>query len=138
MKISGPILRIVDANFNRSREALRVCEDITRFIFDDQRFTRKLKIVRQKIGAILKDSPNFSKKLIDSRDSENDIGKGTSFLETKRRDIKDIFYANIERAKESLRVLEEILKLENSNMAECIKILRYEVYAIEKEVNAKF
>lgn len=38
--------RIVDANFNRAKEGLRVCEDICRYGFDLKKETRQLKDIR--------------------------------------------------------------------------------------------
>jgi len=35
--------RIIDANLNRVKEGLRVCEEITRFILDNHKFTLNLK-----------------------------------------------------------------------------------------------
>jgi hypothetical protein len=46
----------------------------------------------------------------------------------------DVFYANSQRAKESLRVLEEFAKLRDRRLAEDLKKLRYQVYALEKNV----
>lgn len=137
MKISRPISRIIDANFNRSREALRVCEDITRFFLEDIPVTKKLKALRHGISDILKKYPDFSKNLIFSRESQYDVGKKTTFSEAKRKNISDILYANMERAKESLRVLEELSKLEDAAMSENFKRLRFKIYALEKEINAK-
>mgnify|MGYP003394380286 CR=1 FL=1 len=137
MKISLPISRIIDANFNRSREALRVCEDIARFFLEDSSATKKLKSLRHGISDILKKCPDFSKNLIFSRESRYDIGKKTTFSEVKRKNVSDIFYANMERAKESLRVLEELSKIENASMSRSFKKLRFRVYTLEKEINAK-
>jgi len=36
------ILRVVDANFNRCKEGLRVVEDIFRFIVEDDKLRKKL------------------------------------------------------------------------------------------------
>ena len=33
--LTGPLLRLLDANANRAREALRVLEDYARFVLDD-------------------------------------------------------------------------------------------------------
>ena len=44
---SKQILRIIDANLNRTAEGLRVLEDIARFVLDDAALSRQLKIMRQ-------------------------------------------------------------------------------------------
>jgi hypothetical protein len=46
----------------------------------------------------------------------------------------DIYYANSQRVKESIRVLEEFAKLRNKQVAEKLKKLRYRVYALEKKI----
>ena len=72
-----------------------------------------------------------------ARQVEKDVGRRSVKSEFKRRDIADIFYANAQRAKESLRVLEEAAKLGNKRQAEALKRLRYQIYAIEKKIIAK-
>ena len=62
------IFRIVDANFNRSREGLRVCEEVTRFVWNSPALTKELKSVRHGITDILKNTPSVSKALFQTRD----------------------------------------------------------------------
>ena len=45
--------RILDANFNRSREALRVMEEFARFVLDDSSLTQALKSARHDLTAAL-------------------------------------------------------------------------------------
>ena len=40
------LLRLIDANLNRSREGIRVCEDIARFVLNDKRITRSFKSLK--------------------------------------------------------------------------------------------
>ena len=75
--------------------------------------------------------------LIKARDIEGDVGKATSKQELKRKKPKDIFYANVQRAKESIRVLEEFAKLYQANTALKFKSLRYQLYALEKKASSK-
>ncbi len=127
------IYRIIDANLNRSREGLRVCEDITRFVLNSKPLTEELKSARHHISAITKSSSPKLKKLSESRNSEGDILRRSRFAsEMKRRALADIFAANIERVKESLRVLEEIFKLIDYKSSSKFCGLRFKVYAIEK------
>ncbi|MDP3803913.1 MAG: thiamine-phosphate pyrophosphorylase [Candidatus Omnitrophota bacterium] len=96
------IFRIIDANFNRSREGLRVCEEVTRFMWNSVTLTKDLKTVRHGITDILKNSPAASKILFAARDVRTDVGrKERRKSEMRRLDYSDIFSANIERAKES-------------------------------------
>ncbi len=128
------ISRIIDANFNRSREGLRVCEEVTRFIWNSASLTKDLKTARHSITSILKKSHISSKILFLTRDVESDVGrKERTKSEMKRLDYSDIFSANIERAKESIRVLEEFFKLIDKNDSAKFTKLRFKVYEIEKK-----
>jgi len=126
------INRIIDANINRAKEGLRVCEEITRFILDSRELTAKFKAIRHKIDGIISRQPNVFSELLKERDSLKDIGKNIYINELKRDDFRDIFFANIQRVKESIRVLEEFFKLINKNFAIRFKTIRYEVYDVEK------
>lgn len=127
------INRIIDANINRTKEGLRVCEEICRFILNSAVFTAEFKTIRHKIDAILKSLPSRS-TLLEARLSNKDIGKNIYINELKRRDYKDILLANLQRIKESVRVLEEFGKLLNTNAAVEFKKIRYRVYETEKRV----
>ncbi|MEI6831516.1 MAG: thiamine-phosphate pyrophosphorylase [Candidatus Omnitrophota bacterium] len=123
--------RIIDANLNRVKEGFRVCEEITRFILDDRKFTALLKKYRHEIDSIIsKIYP--AHKLLKEREVISDVGRKNSRHELKRTNLQDIFWANIQRVKESLRVLEEFSKLGNKTAALRFKQLRYKVYEIEK------
>jgi thiamine-phosphate pyrophosphorylase len=126
------IHRIIDANLNRAKEGLRVCEEITRFILDDRKFTALFKLYRHKIDGIVKNVYPAS-KLLGERKSASDVGRENYRSELKRSGLRDIFWANIQRVKESLRVLEEFSKLKNRGAALRFKQLRYKVYEIEKK-----
>ena len=124
--------RIIDANLNRVKEGLRVCEEITRFILDNHKFTEQLKEARHKIDRL--SSKIYSPAiLLGLRKTQTDVGRFNSCGELKRDNCKDIFRANIQRVKESLRVLEEFSKLADLRVALGFKQLRYKVYEIEKE-----
>ena len=128
------IFRIVDANFNRSREGLRVCEEVTRFVWNSPALTKELKSVRHGITDILKNTPSVSKALFQTRDVVSDVGrKERRKSEMKRLNYCDIFGANIERVKESLRVLEEFFKLIDKKDSAKFTKLRFKVYEIEKK-----
>ena len=135
MEIDTKIYRIIDANFNRAKEGLRVCEDVCRFILDQQDLTGKYKTVRHQLSDIV--CSLKIKTFIESRNIEGDVGKKSSVTEFCREDMEDIFFANSQRSKESVRVLEEFFKLVSNERAQELKTLRYEIYAIEKKVTKK-
>ncbi len=129
---NSKIERVIDANFNRAKEGLRVCEDVCRFVFDAKSPTRSYKTIRHELTDIV--SILSISKVICSRDTGKDVGRSSTSAEFKREGVMDIFYANSQRVKESLRVLEEFAKLRNEQLAEGLKRLRYKVYALEKSI----
>lgn len=130
------IYRILDANINRLKEGLRVIEEITRFILEDKSSTSALKQLRHKVDDLSKGLP-ANVQLIQQRDITKDIGRNLHICEFKRKDVSDIFFANIQRAKESLRVLEEFAKLKDKNTAIGFKKIRHRVYELEKKIAGK-
>jgi len=132
--ITKEVLRIIDANFNRSREGLRVCEEVARFIWNSTPLTKDLKAARHSITRILKNKYASPRILFVTRDVRSDVGrKERTKSEMRRLDYSDIFSANIERAKESIRVLEEFFKLIDRNDSVKFTKLRFKVYEIEKK-----
>jgi thiamine-phosphate pyrophosphorylase len=119
--------RVIDANVNRSKEGLRVMEDICRFILDDAKLTNKVKYIRHQVTKLV-NIPDAL--LVACRGSDEDVARGRSV--PRRQSTKQIFTANTKRATEALRVLEEFLP--NGNQ---LKDLRYLVYDLEKVINKK-
>lgn len=120
------ILRLLDANLNRLREGIRVVEDIRRYCFDDKANATTLKELRHKSRI-----DNSFMELLSSRDIINDVLKETTQSEASRDNLTIIQIANIKRAQESARVLEESLKLYDEAEAQKFKNIRYELYNIE-------
>lgn len=132
--IKREIFRIIDANFNRSREGLRVCEEVARFIWNSPGITKDLKAVRHSISAVLKNAPDTARILNEARDPRRDVGRHSCNKEEMSRvEHSDIFSANIQRVKESLRVLEEFFKLIDKKNSAKFTGLRFKVYEIEKK-----
>jgi thiamine-phosphate pyrophosphorylase len=127
------INRIIDANINRTKEGLRVCEEITRFILNSRTLTSELKKIRHEIDTLSKVASGTLSDLLKARRSQEDVGRNIYINELRRRDLKDIFFANIQRVKESIRVLEEFSKLKNISLAIRFKNIRYGIYEIEKK-----
>jgi len=132
------LYRIIDANLNRSREGLRVCEEIARFVLDDSRLTREFKAIRHGISGCIKLYPARIRGIVLARDSEADVGRGRQPIEKSRSGWKDVSAANIERVKESLRVLEEFSKLIDGGISDRFKRLRFRIYGAEKRLVSRF
>ncbi len=108
-------LRILDANLNRLREGIRVVEDICRYYKNSHELSKTLKLLRHKSRV------THYKELLTCRDIENDPSKETISSEKKRDSLESVILANIKRAQESARVLEEIFKLIDIKDAENFK-----------------
>ncbi|MCD6413307.1 MAG: thiamine-phosphate pyrophosphorylase [Elusimicrobia bacterium] len=120
-------LTIIDANFNRAREGLRVVEDIERFFFARRRFL-EIRRLRHRLSKIFEKD---WEELVKSRNVEKD--RGSKIREKGRKNLREVVHSNILRVGEALRVLEEILKIENDRKAAKIKRIRFRFYEIEKE-----
>ena len=126
------VYRIIDANLNRVMEGTRVCEDIIRFSSDNERLTVRLKDLRHEIfDSIRALRKEHLDDLISSRDT-NDVGTTSTESEKTRENLVDLFMANTQRGKESLRVLEEVLKLFDAELSQKFKKFRFKLYDIEK------
>jgi len=123
---SNSLLRVIDANINRYKEGIRVVEDIYRYIYNDKDIASKLKALRHI------NIPINMKELLSARDSINDVLKSSTKSEQNRENLENIIIANIKRAEESARVLEELFKLINIETSELFKTNRYSLYNIEK------
>ena len=126
------LLRIIDANLNRSREGLRVCEDISRFLLDDKELTNKFKTLRHSVSKV--GEAVGIEALCKSRDVLRDVGLRNDVPLGKKSTAFDIAASNIERAKESMRVIEECLKVVDGKNSALIKNLRYKTYESEKKL----
>lgn len=124
--------RLIDANYNRAKEGLRVCEDVCRFVWDAKSHTRGYKNARHRLTDIM--GALQLSRMIQARNTAGDTGRGSTGGELKRTGARDIFYANSQRVKESVRVLEEFTKLNHQRTSEDLNRLRYRIYALEKNV----
>ena len=128
MTKSNHFLRVIDANINRYKEGIRVVEDIYRYIYNDKYISSILKSLRHiKL-------PLSQKELLQNRDSINDVLKTSTKSEQNRKDLEDIIIANLKRAEESARVLEELFKLIDIDTSEKFKSNRYKLYNLEKDI----
>ena len=130
--MNGSVLRLLDANLNRSREALRVLEDYARFILDDADLSRELKNVRHALAEITK---HYQAEAILHRDTPGDVGRvNKTATEQTRLDLNHIVTAAGKRLGEALRCVEEFLKTVSADDASRIESLRYAFYDIERRI----
>jgi thiamine-phosphate pyrophosphorylase len=127
------VYRILDANFNRAREALRVAEDCGRFALNDPAVTAMAKTLRSDLKEVLAAMP--AEEMITSRDTPGDIGTEiTSPSEPRRRDLADVAVAACKRLSEALRTIEEYGKFVAPQQALAIERMRYDTYTLEQRL----
>jgi len=133
------IYRILDVNFNRAREAVRVVEDYVRFVRIEPQLREQLKSIRHTLGELTQSSI-LKQQLIASRDVNTDMGSpgAKDEIKTKVKDISGIITANCKRMQEALRVLEEYTKTINQPMAQRISRLRFSTYEVENKISFWF
>ena len=135
LSIMDKAVRIIDANTNRSREGLRVVEDLVRFVLDDKDLASQIKTMRHQVTSLVQQLPLGDSQLLAARDSQSDVGMAINCASEDRRiDLSQIATANIRRSQEAMRVLEELSKLYDANVASQFKKLRFQIYDLEKEV----
>ena len=125
--------RIIDANLNRIGEGLRLLEDIARLLLNDAELTGQLKTMRHQI---LESDLSFQQHLIQSRNSEGDVGIDIEVPGgEKQRDLPTTVIANSRRVQEALRVLEELAKAPGIELdSERLKHARFDLYTIEQKL----
>lgn len=130
---SQALFRVLDANCNRVREGLRVAEDAARFLLDDPALLRRLKGLRHAVTLAERSLFSSAAVRLGSRDVKKDLGRGTpEKSENKRSSTEGLMRANLKRAQEGLRSLEEFSKLLGSPVAGRFKKIRYECYRVEE------
>jgi thiamine-phosphate pyrophosphorylase len=127
------VCRIIDANFNRGREAIRVVEDYCRFALNSVALSERAKQLRHELSAAI--DKLDAGQLIASRDTPGDVGVGQKVKQQlQRTDLRDSFTAGCKRLTEALRTLTEATQAINPDVAETIEKLRYEAYTLEKDI----
>jgi len=130
---SKQVWRIVDANLNRIGEGLRLLEDVSRFILNDAHMSESLKSLRHELTPHDLDE---KERCLSARDAAGDVGADIMVgLQTRKRELCQAVVANARRVEESLRVLEEIAKLQGSGLdSQRYQSARFKLYDTEKEL----
>jgi thiamine-phosphate pyrophosphorylase len=127
--MNASVMRILDANANRAREALRVIEDYARFAIDQQAMAAELKQVRHDLAEA---TAGFVADAILHRDTPGDVGTGNKTpSERRREDLRHVVTAAGKRLGEALRTMEEYLKTIDAPAAAKLEGLRYRFYDVE-------
>jgi len=126
--------RILDANFNRAGEGLRVIEDVVRFLLNDSSLTQQIRNLRHCLLKKVDQLPD-KEKLITYRNSQKDVG--SKLKEESRGKLENLITANFKRVEEAQRSLEECGKLIFPGWGEEFKNFRFQTYILEKKVKMK-
>lgn len=127
------ICRIIDANFNRAREALRVIEDFCRFALNSTWLSLRAKELRHKLSQAV--NKFDAGRLLSSRDTLTDVGIGGKVdNQLTRYDLQGCLTAGCKRLTEALRTLAEMAQTDNKSVADTIEKLRYDAYTLEKDI----
>ena len=141
------VLRILDANANRAREALRVMEEAARFLLDDAALSGDLKRFRHDLAAALALVPALEA----NRDTPGDVGVSIKTeREQSRASVADVAIAAGKRLSEALRAMEEYGKTlplaaapapdagasatASASFSAAIESLRYRGYELERRL----
>jgi len=141
-------LRIIDANLNRAREALRVMEDYARFDLDDAGLSFAVKDLRHALVECTRKTAGpssqetstlataeFGQALLAQRDIDGDVGRGIKAdSERYREGPLAVAETAAKRLSEALRSVEEYGKTVNRPFAEAIERIRYRGYDLERRL----
>src|SRR5512137_1290771 len=98
------VFRIIDANFNRAREAIRVMEDFCRFYLNSAVLSGRCKKLRHDLSSAI--GTLDEGKLIANRDTLADVGTTIKVDgQLSRGDLKDCATAAAKRLTEALRTI---------------------------------
>lgn len=134
----GVVERAIDANANRAREALRVLEDLARFVLNDAELSARAKALRHGVEAGVAGLGIDATARLASRDTAGDVGTRIAAPGGPSRESLDALAgANASRAAEALRSLEECAKTfpgVGVGASRAFESLRYGVYELEKSL----
>ncbi len=133
MQAPQSVLRIIDANLNRAREALRVTEEYVRFDLEDRSLTEEFKKLRHSLASAL--PADIDHLLLSARHTQGDVGTtiATDF-EHMRHGTSHVALAATKRLSEALRALEEYGKTFNEGFAAKVEAMRYQGYELEQRI----
>jgi len=126
--------RIIDVNLNRLTEALKVIEDICRLELEAPEFVHRVRSLRMGLNPVV---IPLRQRVIGHRASRVDLGRRSGFDRTGRADLGEVLVANLKRAQEACRVLEEVTKLETPGLSPDFKRTRFALYELEQEIAAR-
>lgn len=125
------VWRAIDASANRAGEALRVVEDVVRFVLDDAQLTLLAKDLRHTLATLLSQGALLHRAAL--RDVVGDVGIGAEPpVSLRRASPSDLIAANAARAAQALRSLAECAAVVAPEAVAGFEQLRYRLYSLER------
>lgn len=132
MRSSVTLLRALDANLNRAREGLRVCEDLIRFDGAGRCEVERLRGIRHALARCVLALPVSHADLLRARDARRDAGRRLYPSSVESPD--QLLLINLQRAKEAMRVIEESVRVLAPPCVTRFQQLRFRLYDAERDV----
>lgn len=129
--MESSLLRILDANLNRAREALRVLEDAARFFFRDRATAFELKSMRHVLVRLARP---YESLLLSARDARSDVGRESK--QARYRSSDDVLRSNFRRFEEAARSIAEYARTVAPALAVPVTRLRFRSYELERNMVA--
>lgn len=127
------IYRIIDANFNRAREAARVMEEYCRFALASSALSLRAKELRHRLCRAADQLD--ARMLAAARDCDDDVGRGMRVGDQMvRGSLADCSTAAAKRLTEALRALAETVGVLDPDLAGAFEALRFDAYTLEKDI----
>ncbi len=127
MEEHNSVYRILDASFNRASEGLRTLEEAGRFALNHSELASEFKELRHGLASSMEALPRA--ELIRSRDTTSDVGTEIQAgSEYRRQSIESVVIAAASRVQQSMRVLEEYMKVIDAEPARKLERIRYRIY----------
>lgn len=128
-----PTERMLDANLNRAREALRVMEDYARLGIEDAALSAAAKELRHELARAVEQAGLTG--VIAARDIVGDIGRSIAGQgEYDRDSLTEVVVAAGKRLTEALRVIEEVGKTRDASFGVAVELIRYRAYDLERRL----
>jgi thiamine-phosphate pyrophosphorylase len=131
ISFSHDTYRAMDANLNRVVEGLRVAEDLLRFGGAGASDISALRALRHDARAGARLLPGGASALLTARDARGDSARAAA--SGPHASASDVATANLKRAQEGLRVLEELARAVSQRAARHFAELRFRAYDAEKD-----
>ena len=133
-RIPRLVWRIIDVNANRAMEGARAAEEFVRFVLQERGLTARMRRLRHDIGHAVTRFPDEMSSRLAARDTRRDVGRDAR---PRRSQWTSLLSDNLQRLKESLRVLEECARAITPTTARHFQRLRFDAYALEQAIHQR-